>query len=143
MNTAVTITKEQRDLLHQGLAVEINVAAQALAGEINPIYFEGPAELEEAQRTRRRIEHDCRLLDELGWTREDDRAEFVLTLPKDVIEPIVQRVLDDAESELRQANSAIAQELAEQNKGSWQRIVDEALDIGSACRDVLSQLEVR
>jgi proline dehydrogenase len=135
---AITITHDQRDVLYLALATEISYAAEALAREIDPPPYVGPSDLEEAQQARHRIEHDCRLMDDLGWAHEDDRTEVVLTTPRDVLEPVVQRVLDDAEGQLRQANSAVAQELDDERRN---RIINKNLDVVSACREVLSQLE--
>jgi hypothetical protein len=71
---AIEIGREQREAIYEELMDELTGSGD--------IWTEVQAgKYEAARRTRRRLEDDMRLLDDLGWEPEQDREVFELTMP--------------------------------------------------------------
>jgi hypothetical protein len=64
---AITITREQRDAIHQELLTELtgsgDIWAELQSGDYDA-----------AKRTRRRFEDEMRLLDDIGWEPDQKRG---------------------------------------------------------------------
>jgi hypothetical protein len=90
-----SITREQRDALR----LEILDGLYAI-GDLSIALNQ--QDYEQAQRYRQRFEDEMRLLDDLGWTEEDERARFELTLPAEQLKPTLKRMSEQAEGAIQQ-----------------------------------------
>ncbi len=71
---AITINREQRDAIYAEVTLDLDGIGDLAIAMNNSDY-------ETARRYRQRFEDDMRLLDDLGWGREEHRDEFELTMP--------------------------------------------------------------
>jgi hypothetical protein len=84
-----TITAEQRDALYE-------LVIDDLSGLADVVIAIEQGRRDEAGRLAKRFGEDFRLLEDLGWARDDDREAVELTIwPEDLVEAL-GRLRDDA-----------------------------------------------
>ena len=91
---AVTINREQRDAIYEEVLTDLSGVGDiwiAIDGE----------DYDKAQEYRRRFEQDMRLLDDLGWDRDEDRQEFTLSMSAANLADAIRHLNRNASAELR------------------------------------------
>jgi hypothetical protein len=88
----ITITREQRAVLWADLAGDLTAI-----GDVYGALARG--EWAKAQKLRCRFEEDMRLLDDIGWAREDPESKaYEITIAADDLRRTIERLHADAES---------------------------------------------
>jgi hypothetical protein len=87
---AVTLNRDQRDALHRTVLDEL-----ADASGVGQLVRAGEAE--RARFFGLYFSALFRLLDDLGWTEQDERESFELSLPPNELERVAERLLDYAD----------------------------------------------
>ena len=87
---AVSLTRAQRDALHRTVLDEL-----ADASGVGQLIRAGEAE--RARFFGLYFSSLFRLLEDLGWSEQDDREVFDLTLPPNELERVAERLLDYAD----------------------------------------------
>jgi hypothetical protein len=82
---SMTINRNERDAIYDGLMTDLT----ALDDVYTHLHHDEPAD---ARRLWRRFAVKLRLLDDLGWERDPDAAQFELTLPAREMRPIIERI---------------------------------------------------
>jgi len=82
---SMTINRNERDAIYDGLMTDLT----ALDDVYTHLHHDEPAD---ARRLWRRFAVELRLLDDLGWERDPDAAQFELTLPAREMRPIIERI---------------------------------------------------
>ena len=91
---AVTIDREQRDAIYEEVLTDLTGV-----GDIW-IALDG-ADYEKAREYRRRFERDMRLLDDLGWDRDDARNEYVLSMAAPLLTETIRHLNESASADVR------------------------------------------
>ena len=81
----MTINRRYRDALYDGLMTDLSAHDDLFTLLRND-------EATEAKRLHHRFKSELRLLDDLGWEREPEAAQFELTMPPRELRPILERV---------------------------------------------------
>src|SRR6185312_1512941 len=85
----VTIDAEQRAALWGDLTLDLT--------GIDGVYLAiRDHEREKARALRCRFEQDMRLLDDIGWAKQQPGEQFALTIPPGELRPVLQRLHDNA-----------------------------------------------
>ena len=120
---AITINREQRDAIYFEVALDLDgIGDLAIAMS--------KADYATARRYRQRFEDDMRLLDDLGWEREQNRDEFDLTMST----PDLARVIGYFN---RLLGSSVQAHLSEPEEG--RRHAAQSLAAQTALASVLAQ----
>jgi hypothetical protein len=118
------LTREQRDALYKSWVMAMD------AGSIDMQFVHGGGR--GARETADNARLWMRLLDDLGWERDDERDSFPITMPDEQLLPLIRRELEEIDAELRQVAEG---EVRSEEDGRW--IADQDLDARSACCVVL------
>lgn len=92
---AITITREQRNAIYEEILTELSGSGDVWAEMQSGNY-------DAARRTRRRLEDDMRLLDDLGWEPEPDRETFELTMDPSDLARALRGLNDNARATLNE-----------------------------------------
>lgn len=92
---ALELTRKQRDAVRDEVVTDLSGV-----GDLAMVVDRG--DLTTALRFRDRFIAGVRLLDDLGWTADDPREVFELTLALDQLEPALEHLQDNATAVLRQ-----------------------------------------
>ncbi len=121
---AIEIGREQRDAIYQEILTELSGS-----GDIWEELQSG--DYEAARRTRRRLEDDMRVLDDIGWEPEQDREVFELTMPPADLARALRVLTDIAAATIHEH---VVRPIDEAH------LVQRATVVQSACGAVLAQL---
>jgi hypothetical protein len=81
----LTINRNERDAIYDGVMTDLTA--------LDDVYTHlSHDESADARRLWRRFAVELRLLDDLGWERDPDAAQFELTLPARDLRPIIERI---------------------------------------------------
>jgi hypothetical protein len=120
---AITITRAQRDALYEEVLTDLTGV-----GDIYHVLNGGHPD--GARRMWRRFDAEFRLLDEIGWERDDGRERFVIDLPADVL----VMVLGDLQ---QRAEETLGEHVILPREGT--DLAQRALDVLGACRGALRE----
>ena len=128
-NTAITITREQRQPLHR-------LVTQHISGIGDVTMMIEAGKFSEAERFGLEYSEDIRMLDDLNWDPDDDRASFDLTLPLHELIEALKRLRQDAEMGLEPEEAQRAHEEFEEVRAYFERARD-------VCRELIDTLDTR
>lgn len=97
----VMLDRSQRDCVHLYLLAEITEISELVMALRND-------EVDTAQRWRRWIEEDWRLLDEIGWEKSGTAEVYPITLPASEIREVFGRLHDMARDSIKNAMGEFA-----------------------------------
>ncbi len=144
--TAVTVSREQRDVLRGELALEVGCVLDDLRGPAS-----NGASLNQLADLRQRAEVGMRLLDDLGWELHGSRDTYSLSVPRDplnawlrwrraqiasCLEDAAQNLADPWRAWGRYPQVDLAEEVTYQRQSC-----DRDLDMLAVCDLLLGQLE--
>jgi hypothetical protein len=124
----VTITNRQRAPIYEQLRRHI--------ASIDDVRVFADADPEEAGRLAFQYADDFRLLEDLGWDREDPRDSIRLTMPPIDLRRALMRLQAEAEGELTSSAETEREEKAEHAE-----IREDSVAAREACRDLLDVLD--
>lgn len=120
----ITITRAQRDALHEEVMTDLTAV-----GDVYHLLSQGDSDA--ARSMWRHFDAEFRLLDEIGWEREDGRERFVIDLPADALVTVLGALHRRAEEDLRE-------HITQPREGT--DLAQRALEVLGACRGALDEL---
>lgn len=142
--TSVTISRDAREALYDELKLELSGALGDIASSLKHGHGEKVRDL------RENAERAFRLLDDLGWDRDDDRSVYRLTMRADELAIYARWRIEQTEGCLRDYSREFAEIAAGGDPwagpegkyvaGLW-ALADRDLDVIGACRSILAQLQ--
>jgi len=120
--TTFAIRREQRQAIHRELTSELS-----RIGDIWLAHSSG--RYEEARRLRCRFELIMRLLDDLGWSRDDPAEVFEITMPDSELRDVLQSLARRAANTMTSVGRGAAPDEFERGRATF-----------DTCADVLNAL---
>lgn len=98
--TTITITSDQREGLYELVRNHL--------GSVGDLFdaLERDKDFVTAERLGLEFAEDIRLLDDIGWSEDDNRSQFELTMPPHDLMEVLQRLHDEAEVVLTGAKAS-------------------------------------
>jgi hypothetical protein len=121
---AITIDRKARDALYEEILTELSGSGDVWTEMQSGDY-------EAARRTRRRLEDDMRLLDDIGWEPEQDRETFELSMPPADLARALQVLNDNVAATI---HGHVVQPIDEAH------LVQRAVVVQTACGAVFAQI---